>query len=194
MIKVDVDALFTGGEIIKQSINFFSLNPTIGLIGSFKKKADGAKRSFWQWGLYLIWESLFCINRPSWSTTITKALRNGYWAGAHILGGCCIYSESCIQSILENYSYTIILRDKFHRSRAGEDVIMSVFVYANGYKLGEFGRPQDPLAIAHKNLPIAKERIITEKKQIIHSVKKGLHGESETELRKFFKNYRENRK
>ena len=68
---------------------------------------------------------------------------------------------------------------------------MPVFVFASGFKLADFGRPQDPLAVALDILPLEKERIISENKQMIHSLKKGIRGETEEELRAYFKGFRQ---
>ena len=88
------------------------------------------------------------------------------------------------------YPCDILKKDKIYSSGIGEDIIFGLLTYASGFKIGDFGRPEDPAAIAQKYLPISKENIISSQKQIVHSVNKGKDGEDEEEIRAFFKGLR----
>ncbi len=195
LIKLDTDALLTGNELVEHLERYFNQHSSeIGQIGSYRVKADGSKRTKWRWTLYLLFLVYLKkqLSRESviWSRCLPAARENGYKLGESMLGGAYIYKYDCIKKIIELYPYSKIDGDKLFDTMIGEDVLFSLLTFASGYKIGDFARPGDPMAIAHKNLPLPREDIIQLRKQIIHSVKEGLSGESETELRAYFKKFR----
>jgi len=196
LICMDTDALVTSSALI-ESINshFETSNPQIGLLGSFKIRSDNKKRTRWQWALYILYLVYLKghISRKSliWKEWLPKARKNGYKLGEHMLGGAFVFTRKCINRIVELYPYELILKENFYRITIGDDVLFSLITFAGGYQVGDFGRPGDPLAIAQNYLPISKEEIIKQNKALIHSLKKGMDGESEEELRNFFKSLRD---
>ena len=46
------------------------------------------------------------------------------------------------------------------------------------------------MVIALDVVPMAKEKLMAEKKAVIHSVKKGFDGETQAQMREFFKAHR----
>ena len=157
-------------------------------------RADGRKRTRWQWAAYILYltfiKKRIHMNAFLWDELIKKAKRNGYRLGEHMLGGAFIISKNCLQTATKLYSYNCFVKNKIFKIAVGDDVIMSILAFASGYRLADIARPGDPLAIAQNYLPISKERIMFEKKKLIHSVKKGLDGESESELRSYFRSFR----
>ncbi|MFA5073584.1 MAG: hypothetical protein WC539_06780 [Nitrospirota bacterium] len=195
MINLDTDALVTGHDLISLIDQYFEqANPGIGMIGSYATRADGRKRTRWQWAFYLLYLTYFKqeISRTSllWSQWIPEARKHGYKLGRHLLGGAFISRSGFIQRMISTYPYETLIRNNMQFLNVGDDVLFSLLAFACGYQIGDFGRPNDPMAIAQKYLPLRKEAIHEQKKQIIHSVKKGLNGESEEELRSYFKNFR----
>jgi len=194
LVKMDTDALVTGSELIKKIDEYFKQDNALGLIGSYRIRADGEKRTRWRWALYLLYLVYFKkqLSRKSriWKVCLRKARGNGYRLGESVLGGAYIFSYMCINKMIKLYPCYIIKNDKIYLSGIGEDVIFGLLTYASDFKIGDFGRPEDPAAIAQKYLPISKEDIISFEKQIIHSVNKGNDGESEEVVRSFFKSYR----
>ena len=95
--------------------------------------------------------------------------------------------RECLEAMrragLLDYRHETVLRE----SRMGEDVIMSLMCKAAGYDIQDFGRPEHSMALALTELPIAKEEILRQGKTIIHSVKRGRDGESQEDLRAFFR-------
>lgn len=196
LIKIDADALVTGSDFLEYLNKYFVENGYgIGLLGSYRTKADGKKRTMWRWALYLLFlvyvKKKLSTQSFLWKICLPKAKKNGYKLGESVLGGVYIFLDQCIKKIVELYPYRSIMDDKIYLTKVGEDVIFSLLAVASNYKLGDFGRTNDPLAIAQNCLPITKEEIIKNKKQIIHSLKKGLQGENQAELRAYFKSFRD---
>ena len=195
IIKIDTDALVTGANLFEYIDNYFRTNNNrIGLIGSYRVRADGEKRTRWQWALYLFYLIYFkkLLSKESliWKAYKTKAQQNGYKLGESVLGGVYVFSYECIRKIIETYPYNSIVDDKLYLTKIGEDVIFSLLTFASDFRIGDFGRPDDPIAIAQNFLPISKEEVTKKNKKLIHSTKKGLNGESEEELRAYFRSFR----
>lgn len=195
VIFMDTDALLTGNELIEKIDKYFTeASKNIGIIGSYKIRTDGKKRTRWRWALFLIY--LAYLKKKAlrktilWKEWLPKAKKNGYKLGDHMLGGAFISPYCFIKDMLNQYPYEILVRDKLFLVDLGDDVIFSMLAFTNNYKIGDFGKPGDPLAIAQRFLPISKEDVIKKKKQLIHSIKSGLNGESENELRTYFKGFR----
>jgi hypothetical protein len=195
MICMDTDALVTGYSLIDSIDKYLGKdNPQIGIIGSYRIRADGEKRTRWKWVLYYLYIVYFrrLLSKKSyfWKVCLRKARKNEYEFGEHILGGAYIYSYKCIKSIIELYPYHLAVSDKLFLIKRGDDVIFSLLAFAANFKIGDFGRPDDPIAIAQNFLPISKEEVTKKNKRLIHSTKKGLNGESEEELRAYFRSFR----
>jgi hypothetical protein len=192
LVGMDTDALITGSDLFEHIDKYFGEHSSkIGLIGSYKIKVDGKRRTRWQWALIILYTTYITrnINKRSifWTEWIPKAKENEYKLGEHILGGAFIFAYKCIKEIINLYPYKLLLENRVYLINIGDDVIFSLLTFASGFKIGDFARLMDPMAIALDYLPISKERIIEEEKQLIHSVKKGLDGESEDELRTYFR-------
>jgi len=195
LIKMDTDALLTGSNLLDQIDDYYSTHSSqIGLLGSYKIRSDGKMRTHWEWACYIIF-SVYYLKTLSWksrlwSKCLPNARMNGYSLGEHVLGGAHITTYACLNKMVEMYQYDMLLKDCLHKTNIGEDIIYSLMAFASGFKLGDFGGPNDPMAIAQKNMPLRKEEITDRQKQIIHSVRKGLNGESEKELRAYFRSTR----
>jgi hypothetical protein len=64
---------------------------------------------------------------------------------------------------------------------------MSLMCKAAGFDLLDFGAPEHSMALALADLPLSKEEILRQGKTLVHSVKRGRDGESQEELRAFFR-------
>lgn len=195
LLCIDTDALITGENLISEIQNIFKkkLNVNIGLIGSYKIRADGKKRTRWQWALRIILFNFFLKFKKSnesylWNKLLNKAKLNGYKLGEHILGGAFIFKYECIKKIVDLFPYSSIIQNKLYDLPIGDDVIFSIVTFAAGYRIGDVGNPGDPLAIAQKFVPIKKEDIKKKGVKLIHSTKKGLDGENYYTLIEYIKN------
>jgi glycosyltransferase involved in cell wall biosynthesis len=195
LVKMDTDALMVGPGLVRQAIRAFEEHPDVGLLGSYHVRADGERREWGKWKMAFWYES-FPL-RPLWRRTalwrepIGKARRRPYDLGENVLGGAYILSRACLEAMRRDgwldYRHETILRE----SRIGEDVIMSLLCKASGYDLLDFGTPSHSMALALADLPLPKEEILRTGKTIVHSVKRGHDGESQEELRAYFRAHRD---
>lgn len=194
LIKIDTDALMVGSFLATKAIHKFEKEPKLGILGSYKIRADGIHRQWLWWRLMFLYESsqlrkLF--KKPVlWKKAITKAKKFGYDLGENILGGCYILNNKCIEDMHQHGFLDYEYENVIAYSKIGDEIIYSLFCKAAGYDIGEFGKPEDCMVIALDVVPMSKENIISESKSVIHSVKKGLQGESQSELREYFKSFR----
>jgi len=72
-------------------------------------------------------------------------------------------------------------------SLLAEELMLTLFIRAAGFEALSLGGPEDGLlAVANKGLPLTKEELAEGRWVGAHSVRHGLNGESEAELRSFF--------
>lgn len=189
VLRMDTDALITHFGLFEETYDFFQKNPQTGILGSYTIKSDGTKREWWQWALVLLWESsLFRLvvgKKRLWHTILKRARKNNYSLGENVFGGACIYSHQCLAAMNELGYLNITPKTLIE-----EDVIFSLLAKAAGYDLEDFGKPHQSMSLGMYSLPISKEKIVMGNKKLIHSMKQGLHGESEDELRRFFQQKR----
>jgi glycosyltransferase involved in cell wall biosynthesis len=191
LIKMDTDALMVGPGLVTQAIRAFEDNPEAGLLGSYHVRADGERRDWKKWKMAFWYESsplrALWGRTPLWREPIRLARRRPYDLGENVLGGAYVLRRECLEAMrragLLDYRHETVLRE----SRMGEDVIMSLLCKAAGYDLLDFGTPAHSMALALADLPLPKEEILRQGKTIIHSVKRGRNGESQEELRAFFR-------
>ncbi|MCC6502894.1 MAG: glycosyltransferase [Deltaproteobacteria bacterium] len=193
-IKMDTDALMVGPGLVTRAATELAERPATGILGSWEFRADGKKRNWHMWRLTFLTESsparrLF--SKPVlWRKPIREAKKHGYRLGENILGGCYILNERCLRAMARmgylDYEYDNILRF----SKIGDEIIFSLFCKAAGFEIHDFGRPADPMVIALDIVPMAKEKLMAEGKAVIHSVKKGFDGETQAQMREFFKAHR----
>jgi glycosyltransferase involved in cell wall biosynthesis len=190
-MKMDADALMVGPGLMTQAIRCFEDHPQAGILGSYRVRADGERRSWLKWKLGFWYETnplrALWGRKPLWRDPIRLARRRAYDVGENVLGGAYLIRRECLEAMRRNnlldYEYEAILSE----SRMGEDVIFSLMVKAAGYDLHDFGSPEHSMALALTHVPLPKEEILRQGKTVIHSVKRGKDGESQEELRAFFR-------
>jgi glycosyltransferase involved in cell wall biosynthesis len=191
LLKMDTDALMVGSGLVTQAIRAFEENPEAGLLGSYHVRADGERREWTKWKMAFWYESnplrALWGRTPLWRDPIRLARRRPYDLGENVLGGAYLLRRECLEAMrragLLEYRFEAVLRE----SRMGEDVIMSLMCKAAGYDLMDFGTPEHSMALALADLPLSKEEILRRGKTIVHSIKRGRDGESQEELRAFFR-------
>ena len=191
LLKMDTDALMVGRGLVTQAIRAFEEYPRAGILGSYHVRADGERRDWTKWKMAFWYESFplrpLWGRTPLWRDPIRLARRRPYDLGENVLGGAYVVRRDCLEAMrsagLLDYRYEAVLRE----SRMGEDVIMSLMCKAAGYDLLDFGTPEHSMALALAELPLPKEEIVRQGKTIVHSVKRGRDGESQEELRAFFR-------
>ena len=96
------------------------------------------------------------------------ARKNAYIDGEHVLGGGYIHSFRAAADIYAKGWFT---QPCLATSKLGEDHIMSLLTVAAGYRIADFGRPEDPLAVIWRGLPDHPRDLLANKKLIAHSVR-----------------------
>jgi hypothetical protein len=181
--KLDTDALVTGGAPSRAAARFFERHPGIGMAGTYRLRGDGMAEDYG-------FDAFVLRQTRRWSPTARRLLRRaeaGGYDGAKVHGGVYYVSRPALEAVL---------RDCWLRWRTpwwtqlSEDFWLSVMVLAGGFRLGSLGGPGEPLLVASKHLPLPKEQVLAEGKLAVHSVRRGHGGESEAELRAFFRQAR----
>jgi glycosyltransferase involved in cell wall biosynthesis len=190
-MKMDTDALMVGPGLVAQTIRYFEGHPEAGILGSYRVRADGQRRSWLKWKLGFLYEAnplrALWGQKPLWRDPIRMARRRAYDVGENVLGGAYLIRRECLDAMrrddLLDYEYEAVLSE----SRIGDEIIFSLMCKAAGFDLHDFGSPEHSMALALTCLPLAKEEILRQHKTVIHSVKRGKDGESQEELRAFFR-------
>ena len=190
-MKMDTDALMVGPGLVSDAIRYFEDHPEAGILGSYRVRADGQRRRWLKWKLAFWYEShpfRALLGRTRlWREPIRRARRRAYDVGENVLGGAYFLRSECLAAMraagLLDYEFEAILKE----SRIGDEIIFSLMCKAAGYDLHDFGAPEHSMALALTTLPLGKEEILKLGKTIIHSVKRGRDGESQEELRTFFR-------
>jgi hypothetical protein len=193
-IKMDTDALMVGPFLVTRAIQKFEAEPDLGILGSYRQRADGKRRQWLRWKVMFLWESSqfrrFYKKPVLWKDAIKEARKSGYDLGENILGGCYIINEKTLKVMnlkgYLDYEYDHVI----NHSQIGDEIIYSLFCKASGFNIEDFGRPEDPMVIALDMVPLPKEKIVSKNKSVIHSVKMGFNKETQQDLRKFFKSFR----
>jgi len=193
-LKMDTDALMVGPGLIGEAIDYFDAHPDVGILGSYRVRADGKQRRWYAWKWALVYESspLRRVFGKSvlWRARIREARGRGYELGENVLGGAFLLRYELLEILRERGDLDYRYDEVLSQSRICDDVIFSLFCRACGYKIGDFGGPGQSMALALDRLPLAKEEVLAHGKSIIHSLKQGKDGESQAELRSFFRAHR----
>jgi hypothetical protein len=191
LIKMDSDALMTGPGLVAAAIRYFAAHPGAGVLGSYRVRADGQRRTWTTWKLALWYESTplrrLLGQRVRWRRELQHARAYGYRGGEHVLGGAYIVSEACVRAVTALDDLEADDEAALAGSRIGEDVIWSLLSRTAGFEIHDFGMPDQLMALALDRIPIPKEEVIRLKKAIVHSVRRGFHGETESAVRAFFR-------
>ncbi len=157
ILKLDTDALITGAGLDSEILASLRARPTVGMAGSRSwPERDDAN-----------WARRLEGNMATWGPIIQQAERHGYRRGESVLGGAYVLSRRCLAA-LEAAGF---LRLSPSGTRIAEDVTFSLFVRAAGYELHDLGGPEQPFALAWRDLPMPPREILARDKKVVHSVK-----------------------
>ena len=192
LLRLDVDALMTGPGLADAALDFFSKNPGVGVIGSYRIRTDGEIRD-WSWGARRIRTEtglrgmVHPAQRKLMRELVSLARANGYVPGEHALGAGLIHSLAAADNIFARGWNQL---PALSTSRLGEDMIMGLLAVAAGYPMADFGRPEDPLALKWRGLPAHPKELLAEGKLIVHSVRYW-DDLKEAEIRQIFRDARD---
>lgn len=192
VLKVDTDALVIN-QFYERILAFFRKNPNAGMVGSYIRFPDGSKRPGIEWWAPRV-EKVYLIDSNSQRAfrrrkIIRAAKRNGYIYGHHVLGGSYALSANLLRewkrrSMFRNVSL-------FQGTNLGEDVVVSLLVKTAGFKMMDFNKEGEVFGTWFKQLRFTPDELLSKQYAIIHSLKTFINYQNEIELRKLFKNKRE---
>jgi len=180
LVKIDSDALVTGRGLTARAGARFADDPRLGMLGSTTVRADGVPSD-------LTYSAWVLNHERRWSRSIRQVVRaaerNG-WQGEEAHGGVYLVARRALEA-LEGEGW--LRRQPPWWTLASEDLWYSVAVCACGLEIGSFGAPGETIASGQGFLPIPKQQVLDDGILAIHSVRRGVDGEDEQELRRFFR-------
>jgi hypothetical protein len=183
--KLDTDALMTGHGLSAYASRRFEEDPSLGMIGTHKLRGDGVPED------YTLDRWLLSRQIPHSYTLrnlVDDAQRNGY-RGEKCHGGVYFLARTALKEAERRG--LLQLRLPWWLVLA-EDTRFSLITFAAGYGLGSIGGPGEPTISGQNFLPMPMNAVRREGKLAIHSTRRGLHGESEEDLRAWFRTIRQN--
>ena len=173
ILRLDADALLIGPGLEAAAEKAFGENPGLGLLGSYRIGPDGKHREFAPVARQLRgemglrgWRHPRC--RSSLRSFFRLALAHGYVPGESVLGGAYIHSREAARCL---YDKGWLDQPHLVRSNLGEDHIMTLLTKAAGYGVGDFGSPDDPMALKWRGLPADPHELLASGKLVTHSVR-----------------------
>ena len=191
ILRLDTDALLIGYGIESFAERIFAEDPQAGMLGSYKIGPDGRWRDFSWAARKLRAEAgirglIYPRRHAHLRRYLALAREHGYIDGENALGGAYIHSYNAANRMYLNGSFN---QPWLAASELGEDHIMALLTRAAGYKICDFGGPDDPMALRWQGLPAAPADLLAKGKLVIHSVRHW--GDlAEDEIRRIFEQAR----
>ena len=201
IVRLDTDALVIGGFSDRIAAAFARM-PTVGMVGSNTRTCREVRQRPSEQPIAKIQAKLlkplaFWIRRQPWRgiqlscvgrwrkmrRALSLAMAGGYQLGDFVHGGGYAIRREAIESALR----LGLLDDPLTwiETSVGEDVAMSVYVWASGYRFADLVDDGDPFAVQAVGIPDDPERLIERGFAIVHSLK-GDSRMSESDIRKVF--------
>lgn len=180
-VKLDTDVIVTGPGFSRVTLARVASAPGTGIAGCYGQRADGRiedRRLHTE-----VLEREVRYDRTL-AAAAERARAAGWPPGAIVQGGlCCVSREACQRLAHEGW---LGWRRPWW-STVSEDLAFTLFVSACGLTPLSIGGPDGVLAVGPDALPLAKEELAGGPWVGAHSIRAGRDGESEAELRAFFR-------
>lgn len=202
VVKVDTDSLFIG-TFADRIAKAFQTNPTIGMLGSNRRSARGERLPPSQHPIRRVLEKIdqpfaLWVRRQPWRgiqigyfgrwrkmrQVIKLAKSRGYELGDFVQGGGYAIRREALVAIKSEGLMDDPLT--WIETSVGEDIVMSLYVCAAGFKLGDLVEDGDPFAVQDSGICDDPDRLVKRGYAVIHALK-GDSRLSEDELRTRFK-------
>ena len=167
-LKIDPDALVIGPGLPQALKAGFDADPTIGLLGTYRIDWNGASRDL------SYWQDRMTRRRKDFGQAITAAEKHGYLTGDGVQGGAYAVSSACLGQIIRSgwmhgrHGYAPSTVKGWH---VAEDSLMTMLVYAAGYRAADFGGPGQAFGIWDVGLPMPPDELIRQNRLVAHSMK-----------------------
>lgn len=187
LLRLDADALVLGRGVAEAAARRFSEDDRLGLIGSYRIDPVGRIRGWTVGGRILQTEAgLRGLRHPALRRTLRRLLGyaavHGYVPGEHPLGGAYLFRAETVRALADRGWFDL---SELVPSNAGEDHLYGLLTVAAGFRIGDFGGPDQPLSLRWKGLPKAPADLVREGKLITHSVRYW-QDMREPEIRRYF--------
>ena len=185
-IKMDTDALITGPALSESLLGrIAAAGGNVGMAGCHGIRADGQIETY-------AWHASVLAREEPHDAILREAARraraNGWRDGEQVHGGVFTVTRAACDAIAaEGW---LDWKRPWH-SLTSEDFTLALFCRALGFDLLSIGGPDGIIATANKHTPLPKEQIADGPWIAAHSVRHGVDGEDEAQLRDFFRERRE---
>jgi hypothetical protein len=181
-VKVDTDALVVAPGFSRVTLDLLAAHREAGIAGSAGVRVDGrpeVDRAYHRAVLAREREA-----DPVLDAAARAAAAAGWPEGEIVQGGAVCVTRAAAEA-LRDQGWAAWRRG--WSSVVSEDLALTLFVHAAGFRTLPLGGPDGIFAIANKHLPVPKEEVADGRWMMAHSVRHGRDGEDEQELRAFFR-------
>jgi len=178
LLKIDTDALLLRPGVFAEARACFDRDPGVGIAGSYLPEAAVERDDHRFAWLVPIMEREAASDRrfgEAWEA----ALANGYQPGEHVQGGVYVLARPALEAL--RGSGLLRWRPRLE-AVLYDDVVLSMFVRAVGFRPASL---EPTIRSTPNSMPLALERLREVAPAAVHTVKRGLEGESEQEVREF---------
>jgi hypothetical protein len=172
LLRFDADAVMLGAGLEEVVAQRFADLPE-RMLGSYRLGPDGATRDWAPAAALLRRESgLFGLRNPAvrrlLRRLVAEASGRDYVPGEHPLGGAYVLAPELVRE-LDRREWLDL--PALGRSPVSEDHLFGLMAVAAGFRIGDFGGPDDPFALRWKGLPCGPEELLSRSKLVTHSVR-----------------------
>ena len=173
LLRLDADALVIGPGLEDLARARFASDPGLGMLGSYRYDMTGAERD-WSPAARALGTAcgLRGLRRPGLRRLLRRlrreAVANGYVVGEHPLGGAYLHSAAAVQAMARRGWLDL---PGLAASTLGEDHLFALLTVGAGFRIGDFGGPEDPMALRWRGLPAPPADLLARHKLVTHSVR-----------------------
>lgn len=176
LLKLDTDALCLRPGVFAEARACFEARPRVGMAGSHLR-GTGDERDDHRFAWLVPLMEAEAREDARFAEAWDAALANGYTPGEHVQGGVYVLSRAALDAL--DAAGLLRWRPRLDATLY-DDVVLSMFVYAAGFTLASL---EPTILSAPNNLPVQLGAVAELSPAAVHTVKRGLGGESEAEVR-----------
>lgn len=156
------------------------------MLGTYQLDWNGEQRDLSHW------KDRMTRRRKDFGRAIDVAEKNGYQIGDGVQGGAYALSASCLRKMIRDgwlhgmHGYAPSTAKGW---RVAEDSLITMLVYASGFRAADFGGPGQPFGIWDVGLPMPPEELVRQNRLVTHAMK--YRDEVSLAQRAFFRRLRE---
>ena len=184
-VKLDVDALVTGPGLIDACARRFAAEPDVGILGNVDVDPQGRVCG-------RDWVAWVMAHEYRYSRRVRSLVDEVVAAGGDPLryahGGVYAMSRRALEALNDSGG---LEWPQPRWSTIFEDSVFSLLAQRVGLRVASFGGPGEPFASVTGTMPLPLAQVVAENRLAVHTVRRGVNGESEEEVRGFFRARRE---